>query len=118
MPAPVDLFTKLLENLWALVGAFAMIIWNQLNTKINNNYKNLDRRIDAVKSEGDRRDTEHSEELILQRSYIAKLFDANTAMHQKFMDSLDSMKERSEDRHLEIMKTIHEGLAGKQDRNH
>ena len=69
---------------WALVGGLGMIVWNLLNGKIENNHKNLSKRVDEANVEtGKNRDT------------IAKLFD-----------KLEEHSKASTERHIEILQYL------------
>lgn len=68
-------------------------------------WAHLNGRIDKVAKDADDSDTELRAEVNRQRDVAAKIFD-----------KLEAMQIRSEDRHNELLNTIHRGLAGKADK--
>ena len=66
---------------WALVGGLGMIVWNLLNSKIENNHKNLNSRITETNSAVDK-----------QRDNVAKLFE-----------KIEQHAKESTARHIEIL---------------
>lgn len=81
---------------WAWGGILALIglVWTQHG-----------RRIDALEAAMEKGDRENGEEINRQRDNIAKLFD-----------KLEEHGIRSEQRHIELLNALHNGLSGKADK--
>ncbi len=92
--APEETTWKVIDYAWAAIGGLLMMVWNLLNGKIKDNHRTLDARINDC-----------SDEQNIQRSHIGKLFD-----------KMEANSQRSEDRHHELLKAIHEGLSRKADK--
>ena len=93
-PPETDVFTFIKDWLWGPLLALVAWAWSHLN-----------KRIDSVQAQADASDTDIRAEVNRQRDVSAKIFD-----------KLEAMQLRSEDRHNELLKTIHNGLAGKADK--
>ena len=72
--------------------------WAFTHKKIDDNHK-------TAKDHTDKEVEKVTQEVTRQRDISAKLFD-----------KLDDMSERATTRHLELLQTIHSGLAGKADK--
>lgn len=69
----------------------------------------VDERVDEVK-------TDHGKRLDKINDHIAKLFENAEKDRAAFRDALTSHSRDSQDRHIELLKAIHTGLAGKADK--
>jgi len=95
MQAPDDFVLKILDFAWAVVLALVGVVWKQQSRKIEEMQLAHDKDIREVSSEVTR-----------QRDVSAKIFDR-----------LEEHARRSEDRHMEVVRLIHEGLAHKVDKS-
>lgn len=82
-----SLLKAVLDYAWAIVGGLVGVVWKSTNEKI-----------DTVK-------TELTTEVNRQRDVSAKIFD-----------KLEDMREDANEKHLELLRALHEGLARKQDK--
>ena len=97
MPAPeVDqsVWREIFSYAWAGVLALVGLVWKQ-----------HERRIDAIEKTVADGDKSNADEIDRQRDNIAKLFD-----------KLEEHGRRSEQRHIELLHALHEGLSRKADR--
>lgn len=79
--------------------------WNDIGKRFHVLEKKLAEAHRDAKDHTNKEVEKISEEVTRQRDVAAKIFD-----------KLEDMQRRSEDRHHELLKTIHEGLAGKVDK--
>jgi hypothetical protein len=85
---------KALEYAWAGVLALVGVVWRMLHSQLDTMRGHQQAMIQANTNEIDR-----------QRDNIAKIFD-----------KIQALAERAEQRHLELLKTIHDGLNQKADK--
>ena len=69
----------------------------------------VDERVDEVKSD-------HGKRIDKINDHIAKLFENAEKDRAAFRDALTLHSRDSQDRHIELLKAIHTGLAGKADK--
>lgn len=102
-----------LQLMWAPFLALVALVWRQQNGATNQRLDSCNASIKAQAEAQAQALLRHGledekafeavhEELQTQRGHIAKLFD-----------KLEEHSRRSEDRHLELLKSLHEGLRGK-----
>lgn len=87
LDSDTSVLKAVLDYAWAIVGALVGVVWKSTNEKI-----------DTVK-------TELTTEVNRQRDVSAKIFD-----------KLEDMREDANEKHLELLRALHEGLARKQDK--
>lgn len=105
MHTPDDFLLKLFDYAWAVVLALVGLVWKQQEKKIEDITTAMNARVADLKMDHDTKIDEISTELGRHRDVMAKIFD-----------KLEEHGRRSEDRHLEVVRLIHEGLARKADR--
>ena len=98
MSIPDDLGFKLIDMLWGSLMAVLGMLWKTQGDKIAAVELTLNRRMDAEFA-----DTQGT--LNAQQGHIEKLFD-----------ELKDDRNRSTERHIELMRAIHDGLNGKKDK--
>lgn len=101
----INVIAKLLDWGWAIIFALVGFVWKSQNEKIDRLEKAQGERIEKLEEAHSKRIDETNEEVSVQRGHIAKLFD-----------KLEDHARRSEDRHHELLKAIHAGLAQKADK--
>jgi len=69
----------------------------------------VDERVDEVRND-------HGKRIDKINDHIAKLFENAEKDRAAFRDALTAHSQQSSDRHIELMKAIHTGLAGKADK--
>ena len=99
------LLTFLKDFVWIPMMALIGYTWNEQNKKINDVKKSAFERINSVEKVAADESNALRREIDRERDIGAKLFD-----------KLDEHAKRSEDRHIELLKALHEGLAGKVDK--
>lgn len=130
-PPDSDLIAFIKDFIWAPLLALIAWAWNRnekehdmirssheaLRTNQSTGYSTLndrvmghvDERVDEVK-------TEHGKRLDKINDHIAKLFENAEKDRAAFRDALTLHSRDSQDRHIELLKAIHTGLAGKADK--
>ena len=86
--------SKFLAFAMASMAALVGVVWHMLHGKIDTMKEHQQAMID-----------QHTNEIDRQRDHIAKIFD-----------KLQAFSERAEQRHLELLRAMHEGLNGKADK--
>lgn len=69
----------------------------------------VDERVDEVR-------TEHGKRIDKLNNHIEKLFENAEKDRAAFRDALTAHSQQSTERHIELMRAIHVGLAGKADK--
>lgn len=107
MSTPEDpgLIAWLLDHAWPAFLGLIGVVWHQSQSTIKANKKEADQALKAHKEEDQRQFARLEVEQETQRNHIGKLFD-----------KLEEHSHRSEDRHVEVLKALHEGLNSKADR--
>lgn len=85
--------------LGAALSALAAWAWNHTHSRIKDVDGKADKKADKDQTNG---------ELIRHRDYIGKLFDKIEEMGDKTEVRFSSVEARAADRHIELMKAIHE----------
>jgi len=94
MEDPTSTSWRVFDYVYTALGGVAMLIWGVINKKIDDNNTAVHARI----KETNAKLTEHE-------GTFSKLFD-----------KMDHMSQRSEDRHVEILTALHNGLNSKVDK--
>jgi phosphoribosylanthranilate isomerase len=93
------------DHAWAAVLALVGVVWKQNQSAMKAQAESSAEALQAHEKEDERRFEDLRDEQQLQRSHIGKLFD-----------KLEEHGKRSEDRHVELLKALHEGLGRKADK--
>ncbi|MGZ5799235.1 MAG: hypothetical protein ACXWJZ_01220 [Burkholderiaceae bacterium] len=104
-PPDESIFHFIKDWLWAPLLAFIAWGWNFHMKMVDDLKTYVDKQDDDQRKYVDEQDTEIKFEVNRQRDVSAKIFD-----------KLDDHARRSEDRHHEILKALHEGLSRKVDK--
>ena len=104
MDVPESTF-KVLDYAWGVITVLIGVAWKSNEAKMSTMRKHLDEKIAYHGKRLDDIETDTDHELTTQRGHIDKIFD-----------KLEDNSRRAEDRHIELLKAIHTGLAGKQDK--
>lgn len=95
----------LLDHAWAVVIGLVGVVWKQQGATIKSQGDAAAEALASHGREDERQFKALHDEQQLQRGHIAKIFD-----------KLEANSLRAEDRHNELMKTIHQGLSSKADK--
>lgn len=93
------------DYIWGPIMGLAAWGWNVTHKRIDSAKSHTDDRHSELRAYVDKEVSSVSQEVTRQRDISAKLFD-----------KLEDMSERATTRHLELLQTIHSGLAGKADK--
>lgn len=99
------IFRWALDHAWAAVLALLALVWRQQGAAMKDASAAAAKDLEAHGKEDERQFNALHEEQKLQRAHIAKLFDR-----------IEEQGRRSEDRHVELLNALHEGLRTKADR--
>ena len=105
MAEEVNLVSKALEWAGGAAAALAGIVWQDQKRKVTDLRKEVTGHVQELKDQ-DRR----------QLDMIAKLFDKISENDRVYMTKLEQHAEASANRHMELMTTLHQGLARKADK--
>lgn len=98
-------FRWLLDHAWAAVLVLIGVVWKQQGAAIKKQEETSAAALKAHAAEDERQFKSLHDEQQMQRGYIGKLFD-----------ELKEQGQRSEDRHLELLRELHQGLNSKADK--
>lgn len=126
-----DAFTFIKDYVWIPLAAAAGFFWkhneseheklweatDKLRTHTSDGYSTLnDRVMDHIDVTVSEIKDENRRRIDKMDQHITKLFENAEKDRSTFREALDNYARRSEERHIELLQTIHTGLAGKADK--
>ena len=103
-PQDVGMFTKIIGGLSAAVSALGIWAWGHTHKRIDEKADSL-----TVKNLTDARNGQIAtitDEIKMQRSNIAKLFDKGADLDNKTVERFTHMEERNSQRHIDLINAI------------